>query len=141
MLMALLCARPGWRQQASRLVWNFDQASTRHGGENRKGTTMSLDIMCSTLYHKYSSISPKRCVFQVSVALFSLPLYQGKNVNIEEYDALATVNLPETQEYKDDLPLPILTHVKAPIQGASRPDGDALGQDDWAKLDSMVGAV
>ena len=102
---------------------------------------MSLDIMCSTLYHKYSSISPKRCVFQVSVALFSLPLYQGKNVNIEEYDALATVNLPETQEYKDDLPLPILTHVKAPIQGASRPDGDALGQDDWAKLGSMVGAV
>ena len=49
--------------------------------------------------------------------------------------------LPEPSEYKDDVPLPMLSGQPTPAQQAIRGDGDALLAEDWAKLDSMVGAA
>ena len=49
--------------------------------------------------------------------------------------------LPEPAEYKDDLPLPSLSHQPTAAQPALRGDQDPLRADDWAKLDSMVGAA
>ena len=49
--------------------------------------------------------------------------------------------LPEPAEYKDDLPLPNFSQEPTAAQPALRGDRDALRADDWAKLDSVVGAA
>ena len=53
--------------------------------------------------------------------------------------------LPEPAEYKDDLQplIPSLSHQPTAAQPAPslRSDQDPLRADDWAKLDSMVGAA
>ena len=53
------------------------------------------------------------------------------------------VMLPEPSEYNDDVPLPMLPGSGQPMaaQPAAPTDADALRADDWAKLDSMVGAA
>ena len=84
------------------------------------------------------------------MALSIFPPYQGWNLDDEEYAAVSDsmmelqVVLPEPSEYKDDVPLPMLSESGQPstlAQPAARTDADALRADDWAKLDSMVGAA
>ena len=80
-----------------------------------------------------------------------LPLYQGRNLDDEQYDAVSysmmelQVDLPEPAEYKDDIPLPTLSASGKPTPAkhatSTRTDTDALRADDWAKLDSMAGAA
>ena len=83
------------------------------------------------------------------MALSIFPPYQGLNLDDEQYEAVSDsmmelqVVLPDPLEYKDDGPLPMLSGSGQPIpaQHAARTDVDALRADDWAKLDSMVGAA
>ena len=84
------------------------------------------------------------------MALSIFPPYQGRNIDDEEYAAVSNsmmelqVVLPEPAEYKDDVPLPMLSGSGQPSTSAqplARTDADALRVDDWAKLDSMVGAA
>ncbi len=78
---------------------------------------------------------------------------QGKNVSEGEYKALSDsiaelkFLLPECEEYKEELPLPrfLLQHEQQQIRQHSQPppkkgraESDAVTDEDWAKLDSMV---
>ena len=73
------------------------------------------------------------------------PPYQGRNLDDEQYAAVSDsmmelqVVLPEPSEYKDDVPLPMLSGSGQLVP--NRTDADALRVDDWGKLDSMVGAA
>ena len=69
---------------------------------------------------------------------------------MDEYAALSDalsalkVELPEPEEYKDDMPLP--SFLKSPEKRKlekmgskkGRDDNDPLGECDWKKLDGMV---
>ena len=83
------------------------------------------------------------------LALSIFPPYQGRNLDDEEYAAVSDsmmelqVVLPEPAEYKDDVPLPMLSGPGQPSTPAqpTRTDADALRVDDWDKLNTMVGAA
>ena len=75
------------------------------------------------------------------------PPHQGRNISEDQFDCVSDAMkefaavLPEPAEYKDDLPLPNFSHQPTAAQPALRGDQDPLRADDWAKLDSMVGAA
>ena len=82
---------------------------------------------------------------------FLFPPHQGKNISEDQFDCISDAMkefaavMPELGEYKDELQplIPSLSHQPIVAQPAPslRSDQDPLRADDWAKLDSMVGAA
>ncbi len=100
------------------------------------------------------------CLESTGPVIVSQPSHQAKNITQNEFGALSDMlsslswDLPECQEYKDEIPAPILPGPSMSytpyLASTSQPDGSQLalcdkpkGEDkmtekEWNKLDLMV---